>query len=126
MATLAYVMEKIKDDLDLYENVNEFIEDEDIRQYINEAIKEAEAEIHNVFEDYFLTYTSLTLTEDSEVVALPTDIYANKIRKIFYYPSIESNRYEVKRLYRLADYLDVDSQDNYRYLINNSASAGNT
>jgi hypothetical protein len=122
--TFGYVLEKLKDDLDLEEDKNAFITDEDILQYLNESIHRAESIIHNIFEDYFLSQTNLTMTSGSQIVALPSDIFASKIRKLFYFPSNISQRYEVIRIRDKNKLMDVRDNDFYQYQLMNDATNG--
>lgn len=80
--TLAMIQDKIERDLDLQSEI--FIDPTELNAYINEGIRECEAEVHDIYEDYFLSRTPLTLIQAQEEYALPTDIYAHKIRRIIY------------------------------------------
>lgn len=96
-------------------------------EYANEAIREASALIHTIYEDYFLTKVpgNLSLVQGQETVNLPSGIYAMKIRDIIYtngnivYP-LERLREWAKfiayRLYRIAPTQSI----RYRYFITNS------
>lgn len=125
MTTFGQLLERIKDDLDIEDTENPFISDEDIRQYMNEAIEDAESEIHNIYEDYFLQIGALTMTNGSKSVTFPTNIYANKIRKLFYFPTDKNLRYEVKPIRDKQVLMDVESNDDYQYHIINDSVAGN-
>jgi hypothetical protein len=76
------IKNKIEADLDLEDE--EFISDDELLGYINEAIDEAEAEIHGLYEDYFLKRDYIALSAGVEEFALPSDIYAMKIRRLIY------------------------------------------
>lgn len=76
------IQDKIQADLDLEDET--FITDAEMLGYMNEAIDEAEAEIQSEYEDYFLARTTVTLVSGTEGYALPTTIYANKIRRVIY------------------------------------------
>jgi len=80
--TYAEIKEKIEQDLDLQSEL--FITPSELLAYVNEAIDEAEAEIHTIHEDYFLKSDPITLVSGTDEYDLPTDIYANKIRDIIY------------------------------------------
>ncbi len=73
-----------------------FIGEDEILGYYNDAVDEAEAEIHGIYEDYFLTSAKLPLVIDTDEYSLPADIYANKLRRVIY--SNGSDVYEVKRI----------------------------
>lgn len=95
--TWAQIKSKIDDDLDLENEV--FIDDAELLSIANEAIDEAEAEINSTHEDYFLTKSSLTLVSGTDSYSLPTNIYANKIRRVTY-----RNGANVYTLTRLKDW----------------------
>lgn len=80
--TWAEIKTKIKQDLDLEDEV--FVTDAELLSYCNEAIDEAEAEIHTLYEDYFLNKSTITLVQGTSDYSLPTDIYAHKIRRIVF------------------------------------------
>jgi len=80
--TFAQIRDKVERDLDL-EGEN-FITAEEMLGYANEAVDEVERQIHNLCEDYFLTRGTITLVNGQEEYALPTDVYAMKIRSIVY------------------------------------------
>lgn len=124
MTTLAEMIDNIKDDQDLEDEVNPFIEDGDIRQYINSGVRLCESHIHNIFEDYFMTLTDLTLTSGSDIVSLPADIFAQKIRRLFYWHSNKNDRYKVKRLKNLDKLMDVTSTEKLEYFMTNDPTNG--
>ena len=80
--TLAEIRSKVEKDLDLEDEV--FVTTTELNSYCNEAIDEAEAEIHGLYEDYFLNKATITLVQGTSDYALPSDIYAHKIRRIIY------------------------------------------
>jgi hypothetical protein len=97
---------KIQRDLDLLEET--FIGEEEMLSYFNDAIDEAEAEIHNLFEDYFLTEADITLVNGTDRYSMPADIYANKIRFLWYNDG--QSRYQIKRTReRAVPYADLAS-----------------
>jgi len=124
-STLAQLRTRVQADLDLEDET--FIIDSDINSWINEAIKKAEAEIHTLYEDYFLTETEVTLVttnaeptdtddvEDSwpntQFYQYPSDIYANKIRKIVYVNDSNSSTHEVRRVKNLIAATERDVYD---------------
>lgn len=120
--TYSEIKTKIEEDLDLEDET--FITDNELLAYANEAVDEAEAEIHTVYEDYFLTKASLALVQGTEEYALPEDIYGNKIRRIMY-----RNGGDVYTVARIRDWrkfeeytleLAYQSSTRYRYFIINS------
>jgi len=121
--TLAEIRTKINRDLDLESEV--FIQPEELVGYINEAIDEAEAEIHSIYEDYFLRDEYLPLATGQQQYDLPADIYAHKIRKIIFSDD-QSKTYEVARIPESQKFQDIAlterfrSTEFYRYLLVNS------
>lgn len=86
---------KVRLDLDLQDEDN-FVQNDEFAGYANEAIDLAEAEILKLHEDYLLTPAQITLISGTSDYALPSDIYAQKIRSLIYTngPKI----YPVKRI----------------------------
>ena len=80
--TWQMISDKIENDLDLQSEI--FISPTELLAYGNEAIREAEAEIHGIYEDYFLSKSTLTLVTGQEEYDVPSDLYAHKIRRIVY------------------------------------------
>lgn len=125
--TLAQIRSEIKRACDIEEE--DFTSDTEILDYINEAIDEAESEIHNLCEDYFLTSASLALVSGTSSYSLPTDIYADKVRAIIY--SNGSTVYPIKRIRdmgkfeKLSEISAFGSAMEYQYVLQNaSATAG--
>lgn len=118
---------KVEQDLDLEEE--NFIQDTEMLGYFNEAIRECEAEILTIYEDYFLTRANLALVNGTSLYSLPTGIYASKIRGIIY--NNQTIIYEIKRIRTAKRFLErsliiyQDPTDEYRYiLLNSSVTAG--
>lgn len=78
--TLGQVRTKVLREHDLLEET--FITPDEIDSYIREAIDLAETVIIGLYEDYFLTCTDWLPIPESKTIDLPTDIYANKLRKV--------------------------------------------
>lgn len=120
LLTWAQIKEKVENDLDLIEET--FITPTELLGYANEAIDEIEALVHTLYEDYFLTSQAVTLSLSQTSISMPTNIYANKIRQIFF--DNGSQKYEVMRARSLAEVQFVESTDFYRYIpVNPSAGA---
>lgn len=122
--TLAQIRAKIKKDLDLEDE--QFITSDELIDYINEAIDEAEAEIHTLYEDYFLDRAQVTLVVDQEEYDLPANIYAHKIRRVLY-----NNGGTVYTVLRIRDWKKFEEQaiaqnfaqsDLYQYFIINETA----
>lgn len=116
--------DKIKLDLDLTEE--DFVTENEFIGYFNEAIDEAEAEIHTLNEDYFLTRATLPLCAGESDISLPDNIYAQKIRGLIY--SNGSTLYPVRRVRGSQKFFDIAmseqsvGSEDYRYLIRNDSS----
>ena len=85
---------QVKDSLDLWEET--FITDSELLNYFNEAIDLVESNILTIYEDYFLAKTTLSIVSGTQDYALPSGIFAQKIRKIYYNDS-SATRYEIRR-----------------------------
>lgn len=82
--TLEEILTKMKRELDLDEE--DFTDDDELREYANDAIDEAESIIHTLNEDYFLTRKpDCDFEAGIDEYPMPEDIYATKIRKIVFY-----------------------------------------
>jgi len=120
------IVAKLKGDLKLDE-YSGVVEDSTLYEYINDAIDDIEAQIHTLYEDYFLTRALLTLVQGQDEIALPTDIFAMKIRGIVYFK--DNKLYEVPRIkefkkflkYREARLTSSNYQD-YRYFLYNAVA----
>lgn len=125
--TYLEIRTKVEEDLDLQDEL--FIQDSELLGYCNEAIDEAEAEIHTIYEDYFLTYDYISLVNGQEEYDLPSNIYANKIRGIVY--SDGATIYNVPKLKHsdMFQLIELSNQysttDFYKYMIVNRAEGLN-
>jgi hypothetical protein len=126
--TFAQIKTKIDRELDL--ETEDFIQEDELKEYVNDAIEVAQAEIHKlgIEDEYFLTKSTIDLVDDQSDYDLPTNIYSNKIKFIEY--SNGTLKYPVRRL-RMKDkfdYVEWANQNNstgdYRYLIRNDSAAG--
>jgi hypothetical protein len=120
--TYSEIKEKIQKDLDLEDE--DFIQEEELLGYVNEGIDACESLIHTLYEDYFLTSASLTLVNGTASYALPSDIFANKIRAVDYING--STIAPVRRIKEQSRYQDIALSNanpggagNYRYLLTN-------
>ena len=77
--TYAQLLAKIEKDLDL--ESEDFIQDDELMEYFNDAIRECESHIHKLgLEDvYFKTFDNPSLVSGTSDYAMPTNIFANKI-----------------------------------------------
>ena len=111
--TLSELITKIRRDIGFDED--DSVTDPELTSYINEGISEAEREIHTLYEDYFLSRIYLPLTDGVETYSLPSDIYANKIRAI-YYEGDDNDKYEIKRIRYFDEEALIDTDDTFDYM----------
>lgn len=108
------------------------IGDDEFMAIVNRAIDYCEGLIHKFRceDSYFEACAPLALTANYQDYALPSDIYANKIKKIICQKT--DWIYEIKRMKKLgryigAAYADLNLSSNHRYeymIINNSPTVG--
>lgn len=125
--TKSELITKVENDLDLRDEI--YITPEEMLGYLNEAIDEAEAHIHDIYEDYFLTKTTVTLVNGTAGYDLPADIYGNKIRGIVFNDG--STIYALKRIRGGDEFIEAalinqysNSTDFYKYILTNSSTSG--
>ena len=82
--TYGELRQKVEEDQDLQDEA--LVSPDGMAGLFNDAIDEAEAEIHKLGleEDYFLKRAWLPLVQGEDEIELPSDIYAQKIRKLWY------------------------------------------
>lgn len=115
---------KLKDDLDMNEET--FVQPDEMIGYFNEAVSMIETQIHTMAEDYFLSVADLPIVTGESDVQLPSNIYANKIRKLQWNVSA-NEKYELLPIKDLNDIPWVRPNDPYMYmLLNNGVTATNT
>lgn len=119
--TYADLKSYLEKELDLEDET--FITADEMRSYFNEAVDMIEASIHNIYEDYFLTNSSLSILNGQAAYNLPTDIYAQKIRKVLYNDG-GGYKYEIKRVKKLEETMFIQTPDLYSYVLTNDATAG--
>lgn len=115
---------RVEKRLDLEEEV--FIQDSEFLEYTHDAIDRVEAMIHKfrASDVYFETCAPLALVDGQEDFQLPSDIYANKIRKIIYQKN--DDIFEITRLTRKERYIDdalrrrYSSDRWYKYMVLNT------
>lgn len=122
MLLTTYVDAKVKIDNEFDIQDENAIDDDEMRGYFNSAIAEADSNIKQLFEDYFLSSDYVPLSSGVSEYSMPTNIYANKFRTIYF--KTDNEKYEVKRI-KLGSIPYVNESDPYEYNIeNNSGSAG--
>lgn len=122
--TLAQIVSKLSYDADIFDG--DFVDlTTELPGYINEAIDDAEAIIHTLYEDYFLTRSTISLVSGTAQYSTPSDIYGAKIRGVYY--NNGSKKYEIKRIKKLQTLLEIDSNaEQYQYLLLNGANTEST
>ena len=122
LSTLTQIKTKLKNDCDIFDD--DFIDlTTELLGLINAAIDDAESIIHNLYEDYFLVTSTVSLVNGTQTYALPSDIFANKIRNLFYDDG-SNLQYVVWRIRRFEDTMFIDSGDRYRYVLTNDSTDG--
>lgn len=123
MATMLDVKTRVKRELDTEDE--DFISEAELEGYIRKAINSAENIILTLYEDYFLAKPhTITLQAGVSEYALPAGIYANKIRKLIYDQGSGSDRYLVRRIKKVEETSDIETYDDYKYLITNDSVNG--
>ncbi len=118
--TWAEIEAKVEKEHDI--QAEDFITEAELLDYCNDGIDEIEALIHTIYEDYFLSVANLSIVSGTAAYDFPSDIYANKVRKILYDDS--NKKYEIKPI-KLMEIPDVyDSELHLRYLMLNKTSEG--
>ena len=121
LSTLTQIKTRLKNDCDIYDE--DFMDlDTELLGLINSAIDDAEALIHSLYEDYFLVRDSISLVSGTQTYALPSDIYANKIRALVYNDG--SKKYPLQRIQRFIEGEEAVSGEDYRFLLTNTSSSG--
>jgi hypothetical protein len=110
--------DKIEREMDLQE---ESIIDEDmLKDYGNKGIDYCETRIHLLCEDYFKSKYELPMVEGTSEYAMPSDIYANKIR----YVQFDDGQYDYKvKKIKTRDIVNVQADDDYRFDVQHSSAA---
>lgn len=127
--TYATAKAKVLRDLDLEDEV--FIQAQEMLDYFNEGLREAAHEVNSIYEDYFLTKAYLPLVSGTSLYALPTGIYASKIRSLIYDQNGTGTLvYEIKRIRSSKTFLhrsllrSSQITDYYRYIVINTSGTG--
>lgn len=115
---------KVERDLATEEEL--FIQPEELLGYFNEAIDQAEQEVLSLYEDYFLSRSTLAIVQGAEEYSLPSDMYAHKIRRVIF--NNNTDLYAVDRLRdwkkfeQYADENRYQTQYPYRYFLYNPSA----
>lgn len=125
--TLDQIRSKIERDLDLEEE--EFIQSQEMIEYINDAITRAEAHICKLGlrDKYFLTKTAINMVQGQADYELPENIYTNKILEVVYQNNDEIYKIDpIDSITMLADMLWMNNNSggalyDYRYWIHHDS-----
>lgn len=125
--TKLQVVTKIERDLDLEEE--EFIQPDEMTEYINDGITIIEAHMNTLGlkDQYFLTRTTLNLVSGTADYALPTNLYENKIKEVVY--SNGATIYGVKPMNRSSSAEEIahlnrfSTTEYYKYRVRNDSSS---
>lgn len=126
--TFSDIETRVRRELDIIDEP--LVTQAEIMSYVNQAIDSAEAEIHTLYEDYFLKKGSINLVTNQSDYSLPSDIYGDKIRGVVYNSGGEL--YEVKRYTNVKRKFEkilrtevFGNAETYQYLlVNDSAATG--
>lgn len=126
--TKLQVVTKIERDLDLEEE--EFIQPDEMTEYINDAISIIEAHLIKLGlqDHYYLSSTSLNLVDGQADITLPSNIYEGNIKEIVY--SNGSTIYRVLPLKETATLEEIQllnlnaSTEYYQYRLRTDSAAG--
>jgi len=120
--TYAEILEKVQNDLDMQDEI--FITDAEWLGYVNEAIDDCEADIHQLNEEYFKTSAQVPMVQGTARYAMPDDIYANKIKLVFYDEGY--NNSDTYKVWQMKDKnkADVEDNDDYEFDVENSSTNG--
>lgn len=122
--TFAEIKTLLQQELDLQDET--FIVSTEIMSYLNEGVDMVEATIHTIYEDYFKTTGPLSITSGTAAYSLPTDIYAQKIRCLWYNNN-STLLYEVRKIKQKKEILFLTPPAQpypYKYDLMNSGTLG--
>jgi hypothetical protein len=101
----------------------DFITTLELLGYFNEGVDMVESAIHTIYEDYFLTTAPLSFVSGQSQYSLPTDIYAQKVRQIWYNDNNARN-YEIRKVKQLKEIQFATQPDLYKWMLTNSLVTG--
>ena len=104
-------------------------DEQELVNLCNRAINRVESRVIQLQQDYFLSRTDIAVISGTTEYTLPSDIYANKVRRIFW----KEDGYNPRRLWRATDIDDMERTSGYdsydhtkklRYMIINNSLTG--
>lgn len=125
-----YAQLKAKIEMDMDTEDEDFVQDTELMEYFNDAIRDCEGDIHKLgLENYFENSDNPAVISGTSEYSMPSDIYLNKIKRCIY--SDGTNIYEIKELtgeHRYQELAYDASQASgsriYRYILKNASSSG--
>jgi hypothetical protein len=124
--TLNQLITKIQNDNELH--AENFVTRSEIKDFLNDAIEDAEQLIIDSFSDFFLTFVDYDIVEGVGEILIPDDIYDFRIRGMFYdlkgfdvNDSGTSQWYKIKKL-PIERFSAVHKSDIYHYRITNDVT----
>lgn len=84
-------------------------DEQELINLANRSINIVEARLMSLQQDYFISTAEVPVTNGVTEYDLPSDIYASKIRRVFW----DQEGYNVKRLYRATNIDEMEVQNNY-------------
>lgn len=122
MPTLGDLKDRVESELDLEDE--DFISDAEFLSYTRRAVNSAENIITTLNEDYLLAKPhTITLVSGQSEYSLPSNIYANKIRKLICGTNTQ-DRYLVSKIKRIEETMRIEPGEEYRYLLTNDPTDG--
>lgn len=124
--TYADLENRVRKDLDLQDNDN-FVGNDELVTYFNEAIIDAESEIMLLNQDYYLTQSTITMVSAQSEYSLPANIYAQKIRALIYsngpkiYPIVRITELHEFYKYEEINYYALGETE-YGYILRNDTA----
>lgn len=109
--TFRELKQQVIDDLDLQDEI--FVTEYDLYRWLNDAIESAEAQIHTLYEDYFLSRTEYTISSGEYLLDYPSDIYASKVRKMLFKESNNAPNTASHEILREKDLITAEARDIY-------------
>lgn len=127
MALYSAMKLKLQRDMDIEDEL--FIQDAELLELFNDAIRDCEREIHTIGleEIYFLNYDNPSVVSGTAEYAMPTGIYQSKLVKCLYN---DGNRvFPIKELHGKIRFEELEIASNftanqpiYKYLLRNASS----
>jgi hypothetical protein len=113
--------QELEDELDIDIDQGEVVSDTQFKRAVNRYTRECALHIYPMNQDYYRTTDIVSLVDATSEYAMPTGIFANKIRYVQFDDS--SVDYEVFRI-KLEEIPNVETTDDFQYDIINKISGG--